>query len=105
MLRSSFHILLHFAIPAAVAAQFYRKHWKKAFVVMMVTMAVDIDHFFAVPIYDPNRCSIGFHPLHSWWLQPVYLALFCYPKTRLVGLGLLIHMFLDLIDCGLMILS
>ena len=28
-------------------------------------MVIDVDHLLADPIYDPDRCSIGFHPLHS----------------------------------------
>ena len=102
MFRAPVHILLHVAVPAAVALGFYRKNWKKALVIMMMTMIVDLDHLLATPLYDPNRCSIGFHPLHSWYIQPVYLLLLGHPKTRLVGLGLVIHMLLDLLDCGLM---
>jgi len=66
---------------------------------MMATMAVDLDHLLAVPIYDPNRCSIGFHPLHSYYAIGVYVILLFFPKTRLVGIGLVIHMILDYIDC------
>ena len=49
--------------------------------------------------YDPNRCSIGYHPLHSYLATAVYLGLSAIPKTRLVGLGLVIHMVLDWLDC------
>lgn len=66
---------------------------------MMATMAVDLDHLLAVPIYDPNRCSIGFHPLHSYYAIAVYVILLFFPKTRIVGIGLVIHMILDYIDC------
>jgi len=72
-------------------------------------MAVDADHLLANPIYDPMRCSIGFHPLHEPLLFPLYLALCFIPKQwsseravviiRCIGLGLLIHMGLDAIDC------
>lgn len=93
------HIALHFIVPAMVAALFFRKDWKKAFTIMVATMIVDIDHLLANPIYDPNRCSINFHPLHSFWAIGVYIAL-CFSKTtRLIGLGLSIHMTLDFIDC------
>ena len=66
---------------------------------MMLTMVVDIDHLLADPIYDPERCSIGFHPLHQ--LLPIagYAVLSLIPKTRSVGLGMMIHMGLDSIDC------
>ncbi len=64
-------------------------------------MLVDIDHLFANPIYDPNRCSIGFHPLHQLGFIIFYGLLCIAPKTRLIGLGLTIHMALDSIDCQL----
>ena len=94
-----FHMLLHFIVPLTVALIFFRKNWKLSFLIMMLTMAVDIDHLLADPIYDPDRCSVGFHPLHQ--LIPIagYLLLCFIPKTRLIGIGLVIHMALDSIDC------
>ncbi len=62
-------------------------------------MIVDVDHLLANPIYQADRCSIGFHPLHSIILMPVYLLACFIPKLRLVGIGLVIHMILDSIDC------
>ncbi len=94
-----FHLVLHFVVPAVITGLFYRKIWKVAYFVMIATMLVDIDHLFANPIYDPSRCSIGFHPLHQVWFIALYIALCFFPKTRLVGLGLSIHMALDAIDC------
>lgn len=66
---------------------------------MSATMLVDLDHLIAVPIYDPMRCSIGFHPLHSYYILPLYAIIVFFPKFRLVGLGLVIHMILDFADC------
>ena len=94
-----FHIILHFIVPAIIAALFFRKSWKLAYLIMVATMLVDIDHFFATPIYELNRCSIGFHPLHRLWFIVFYIALCFIPKTRLIGLGLTTHMALDAIDC------
>lgn len=96
---SVFHIFLHFAIPAIVARVFFKDKWLKAWLIMVATMVVDLDHLLADPIYDPDRCSIGFHPLHSWPAIAAYAGLAAWPKTRLIGLGLLIHMALDGIDC------
>ncbi len=65
-------------------------------------MLVDLDHLLADPIYDPTRCSIGFHPLHSLIALVVYALLVLIPKpkaVKFVGIGLLIHMILDSIDC------
>ena len=65
-------------------------------------MLVDVDHILADPIYDPNRCSIGFHHLHGFLPIALYLFLCFVPKlriVRIVGLGLMIHMALDSMDC------
>ena len=66
---------------------------------MAATMVVDIDHIVATPIYDPMRCSINFHPLHTFPAIAVYGAMTLFKKIRYVGVGLLIHMALDSIDC------
>ena len=93
------HLSYHFIVPAVVVAVFYRKNWKLSYVLLMSSMLVDLDHLLADPIYDPTRCSMGFHPLHSAIPLMGYFVLACIPKTRLIGLGLLIHMGLDSIDC------
>lgn len=109
------HIVLHFIIPLLVALAFYRSRWRSATLIMITTMLVDADHLLAAPIYDPDRCSIGFHPLHTWPAILLYAALFLIPLTarkkqgiryqstarisHLLGAGLLIHMALDSIDC------
>ncbi len=109
------HILLHFVIPAVVARVFYTGFWRMALLYMLLSLLVDVDHLLADPIYDPERCSIGFHPLHSFWAIVVYLAvwlltLFQLPAgssaigryrlpVNLVVAGLLIHMLLDAMDC------
>jgi hypothetical protein len=110
------HIALHVIVPLLVALAFYRPRWRTATAIMIATMLVDADHLLADPIYDPHRCSIGFHPLHTLPAIGVYAALFVLPlavgrkadgqgvhrtarAVHLVGLGLLIHMALDGIDC------
>ena len=93
------HILLHFLAPALVVAAFFRSRWMPAYLLMMATMAVDLDHLLANPIYDPGRCSIGFHPLHQPAFIGLYLGLCLFPKTRIIGIGLILHMALDAIDC------
>jgi len=94
-----FHILLHFLVPLAVALIFFKSTWKISFLIMSATILVDIDHLLAEPIYDPLRCSIGFHPLHTTIPIIIYVALALTKKFRLIGLGLVIHMILDAIDC------
>ena len=67
--------------------------------IMVLTMAVDFDHLLANPVYDPNRCSINFHPLHSYIAIIFYFILTVIPKFRMVGVGLLLHMAIDLGEC------
>ena len=101
MLRPVLHVAAHFLVPALIARFGFPERRLRAWLWMVGTMLVDLDHLVADPIYDPNRASLGFHPLHAWWLQPVYVALALWPRTRLVGIGLVVHMALDGID-GLM---
>jgi hypothetical protein len=77
----------------------FKHRWQQAWLVMVLTMIVDLDHLLANPIYDPNRCSLNFHPLHSYPAIVVYAVMSVFPKSRLIGLGLLVHMGVDLTDC------
>ncbi len=95
------HYFLHLGLPLLIAWVFFRKNWKQAYLILLATMLVDLDHLLAEPIFQVDRCSIGFHPLHSPYLFPVYLLLWAlpYPTLRLIGLGLTLHMLTDFIDC------
>jgi len=98
-MRPVLHILLHFIVPLAGVHLFRVKKKFKVWVILCATMVVDLDHLLATPIYDPDRCSIGFHPLHSYVAIAIYCACLAVPRIRLVAIGLLIHMGLDYIDC------
>ena len=65
-------------------------------------MFIDLDHLLAIPVFDPERCSINFHPLHSYIAIAVYFLLLMPKKTRVLGLGLCIHILADWVDCLLM---
>jgi hypothetical protein len=93
------HYFLHLVFPLCVAFIFYRHNWKKNYFILLSTMLVDLDHLFADPVFDPSRCSIGFHTLHSYTAILIYVLLLWHPKTRIVGIGLLLHMATDAIDC------
>jgi hypothetical protein len=94
-----FHIALHFIVPAVLVALFWRRRWWQSYLYLLAGLAIDVDHLLANPVYDPLRCSIGFHPLHTWPAALVYLALCIYPRTRLPGIGLMLHLMLDAGDC------
>lgn len=99
MSHPALHIALHLLAPGLIAILFFKNRWRRAWLVMILTMAVDLDHLLASPIYDSNRCSIDFHPLHSYPAILLYLILTAFPKSRIIGLGLLLHMGIDLTDC------
>ena len=99
MLQTLVHYTLHLLVPGLIAYIFFRKEWKKAWLIMLATMLVDVDHLFATPIFDPGRCSINFHPLHTYWAMAVYVVLLFFKKTRIIAVGLLFHMLTDFIDC------
>jgi len=68
---------------------------------MVAANLIDLDHLLADPIFDPGRCSIGFHLLHGWEASLVYIALLFIPRwwTRAFGLGALWHLCVDAGDC------
>ncbi len=101
-LRPLIHLLLHVLVPVVVARVFWPEQWKRAVLWMLAGWVIDIDHLLADPIYAPGRCSIGFHPLHTWPAILVYGALALPRHTRWFGVGLLIHIALDAVDCLLM---
>ena len=85
---------------------------------MILTMAVDLDHVWAckefieargiegvMQIFDcpdlfvADRCSIGFHPLHSYVAIVGYVLLMAVPVLRIPAVGLVLHMATDFQDC------
>lgn len=102
MLQSVVHYGIHFGLPLVVALVFFKKIWLKAYGIMLLGMLIDLDHLLADPIFDPNRCSINFHPLHSYYAMVLYIVLLIPKPTRIIGLGLVIHIIADVADCGLM---
>lgn len=102
MLQPIIHYGIHLVAPLIIAYLFFKTKWKLAFVIMLSTMLIDLDHLLATPIFDANRCSINFHPLHLYIAIGVYILLLLPKKTRILGLGLCIHIIADWIDCLLM---
>lgn len=99
MLRFISHYGIHFIIPILIGYGFFKKDHLKITLILLAGLLIDLDHLLATPIFDANRCSIGFHPLHSIWAIVVYALLFFFKKTRLIGLALLIHILADAVDC------
>ncbi|WP_194852601.1 DUF6122 family protein [Nonlabens antarcticus] len=94
------HYFLHFGAPFFIAYLFFKSDWKRVYLILLATMLVDLDHLIASPIFANDRCSINFHPLHTYWAMVVYVVLLFFKKPfRVIGIGLLFHMFTDTVDC------
>jgi hypothetical protein len=94
------HYFLHLGFPLLIAYVFFRQNWKQAYLILLATMLVDLDHLLASPIFQANRCSINFHPLHTVYAMLGYVGLLFLGKPyRIIGVGLLFHMLTDFIDC------
>ncbi len=108
------HIALHFVIPLIIVAVFFSANRLRAFLLLLSAFVIDLDHLLADPVYDPMRCSIGFHPLHSKFAIGCYVLLFVLscshqagrslfgryrPSVNLIAIGLGIHIVLDALDC------
>ena len=100
-LRITIHYTLHFLAPGLLSWLLFPDMWQVAWVLMIATMLVDLDHLLARPIFDPARCSIGFHPLHSYYAIGLYGLLLFVPNVyvQIIAVGLLFHMFTDWQDC------
>ncbi|CAM1366869.1 DUF6122 family protein [Tenacibaculum xiamenense] len=102
-MRFFIHYFLHFIAPLVIALIFFKKEWKKVYLIFLATMLVDLDHLLATPIFQSNRCSINFHPLHTFYAIGFYIILLFLKRPYIfIGLGLLFHMLTDHIDCLLM---
>lgn len=102
MFQNLVHYGIHFLLPVIICVVFFKKQWKFALLIMLSTMLIDIDHLLATPIFDPNRCSINFHPLHSYYAIGIYILLSIIKKTRILGIGCVIHIIADVADCLMM---
>jgi hypothetical protein len=99
-IREIAHYFLHFIFPLFIAKVFFKDNWRKAYFLMLATMLVDLDHVFSTPMFDPNRSSISFHPLHTYPMIALYFlgVVFLKGKYKIIAAGLLFHMFTDFQD-------
>lgn len=103
LFRHIAHYAFHLLMPFVFGKLFWKENWWKAGLIMMVTLGIDLDHLLANPIFEPDRCSIGFHPLHTVWAGGGYMGLLAIPswKWRAVAGGCLWHLCTDALDCML----
>ena len=91
----------HWLAPLMFARLFAGSQWLRFGLVMLAANAIDLDHLLADPIFDPQRCSIGFHPLHRIAAAAGYIGLALVPRwyVRAFGIGALWHLLVDWGDC------
>lgn len=101
LFRTLLHASGHGLAPFLIARLIWPQRWLRAGLIMAGTIAIDLDHLLATPIYDAARCSIGFHPLHGWFAAAGYAALLLMPRwwIRAIGAGCLWHLAVDGMDC------
>lgn len=99
MLRFTLHYGIHFIVPLLVAFLFFKEQRLKVGLILLAGILLDLDHFLATPIFDADRCSINFHPLHTYWAMGIYFLMLFWKTTRIWGIAFLIHMVADITDC------
>ena len=101
--RALVHYGLHFVFPLVIAALWPRRRWQVVYMLLLSTMLIDIDHLLARPIFDPSRCSVGTHLLHSYPMVALYVVMLFLPYARwgwpwwlrALAVGLTFHIFTD----------
>lgn len=102
MIRFIIHYGLHFIAPLGIAFGFEHERWKKVYLLFLLSMFIDLNHLLASPVFDPCRCSIGYHPLHTAPAALIYAAMLFHPRTRWWGIAFLFHLLTDAADCFMM---
>ena len=100
-LKFLIHYGLHFVAPFFIAFFFFKSNWKVVYGVFILSMLIDLDHLLATPIFAENRCSINFHPLHSYIAMVFYVIGLFFKKTKIISFAILFHLLTDFIDCYL----
>lgn len=96
------HYFLHFGFIFLIAYLIDKNNIKQVYLILLASMLVDLDHLLADPIFDPKRCSINFHLLHTYWAWALYLLVAFLAKNKMIktfAIGLSFHLFTDAIDC------
>ena len=90
LVRTLVHYALHLVFPLVD-------------LLLLSTMLIDVDHLWARPIFDPNRCSVGTHLLHSYPMVGLYVVMLFLPYERwglpwwlrVLAVGLTLHILTD----------
>lgn len=103
-IQSFVHYGLHFGIIYFFAFNFKHANFSvsKIYLILLATMLIDVDHLWATPIFQADRCSFGYHTFHSVYAFLVYIGIHLISKSswlKLISFGLIFHLITDEIDC------
>ncbi len=96
----------HLAIDALVALGLDKSGVLKIttldWILIFASNLVDIDHLWSRPIYKAGRNSFKTHFIHKNWLvvSAVAILMLFWRPLIFLGVGLILHFVLDLIDVG-----
>lgn len=101
--RTLVHYGLHFVFPLLITLLWPCRRWTVVYLLLLSTMLIDVDHLLARPIFDPNRCSVGTHLLHSYPMVGLYVVMLFLPYERwglpwwlrVLAVGLTLHILTD----------
>ena len=101
LLQPILHYGGHWLVPFLIAQAIWPANWLRAGLVIASANLIDLDHLLADPIFNPDRCSTGFHLLHGWQAALGFAALLLVPRwwVRAFGIGTLWHLAVDYGDC------
>lgn len=93
------HIVASASVSLAAARVFSIKMGAGDLVMLFCAELIDLDHFYAKPLYAKYRNSFKTHPLHRHWklVLGVAIAMLTIRPLLFCGLGLIFHLFLDLV--------
>lgn len=72
------HYFLHLVFPVFIALLFYKHRWQRVYLMMLATIAIDLDHLLASPIFDACRCSIA---IRCMAMLPYFAIACCYASV------------------------
>ncbi len=96
------HLIIHLASNALLIGILHTIQYPigmYGILLLVLANSIDIDHFLSQPRFDPHRCSIQAHLLHTYVAIAAYIGMVFIPATFWFGVGAVQHISLDMLDC------
>ncbi len=81
-------------------AKYLKRNFNQRLALIQILLAnlIDLDHLLSSPIYEPGRCSINNHLLHSYFMFPLYL-IGLFSRYRYFWASISLHLLIDYLGC------